>query len=115
MLLGHRRSGLAAEPGSLGGRNEDADPERRCRLRPVADRTGSRVRARGVATLVASAFWLYALGALLFVLVRGISLSILDSRVARRILQHLHLPARAPPEPPTRQPPPFWPTAEAWN
>jgi hypothetical protein len=34
--------------------------------------------------------------------------TILDARVARRILEHLGLPARAPPELPPRDPPPFW-------
>jgi hypothetical protein len=41
--------------------------------------------------------------------------TILDGRVARRILGHLKLPARAPPELPAREPPPFWPAVEAWN
>jgi hypothetical protein len=34
--------------------------------------------------------------------------TILDARVACRILAHLGLPARAPPELPPREPPPFW-------
>jgi hypothetical protein len=43
--------------------------------------------------------------------------TILDGRVACRILKHLGLSARAPPELPARDPPPFWPAAEAeaWN
>jgi hypothetical protein len=38
--------------------------------------------------------------------------TILDARVARRILEHLKLPARAPPEAPARMRPPFWSSAE---
>jgi hypothetical protein len=38
--------------------------------------------------------------------------TILDGQVARRILEHLQMPARAPPELPAREPPPFWPAAE---
>jgi hypothetical protein len=37
--------------------------------------------------------------------------TILDARVAQRILQHLELPARAPLQPAARVPPPFWPSA----
>jgi hypothetical protein len=41
--------------------------------------------------------------------------TILDARVARRILEHLGLPARAPPELAPRDPPPLWPAVdEAW-
>jgi hypothetical protein len=38
--------------------------------------------------------------------------TILDTRVARRILEHLGLPARGPPELPARDPPPFWPALD---
>jgi hypothetical protein len=38
--------------------------------------------------------------------------TVLDVRVARRILEHLVLPARAPPELPPRDPPPFWPAVD---
>jgi hypothetical protein len=42
--------------------------------------------------------------------------TILDARVAQRILQHVGQPARAPPELPARDPPPFWAAAsEAWD
>jgi hypothetical protein len=42
--------------------------------------------------------------------------TILDGRVAQRILEHVGMPARAPPEQPARNPPPFWPVAaDAWN
>ena len=42
--------------------------------------------------------------------------TILDARVARKILEHLGLPARAPPEAPAKDPPPFWPQAQdAWD
>jgi hypothetical protein len=34
--------------------------------------------------------------------------TILDARIARKLLEHLGLPARAPPELPPRDPPPFW-------
>jgi hypothetical protein len=34
--------------------------------------------------------------------------TILDGRVARRILEHLGKPARAPPVAPARDPAPFW-------
>jgi hypothetical protein len=34
--------------------------------------------------------------------------TILDARVARKILEHLGLPARAPPEAAAKDPPPFW-------
>jgi hypothetical protein len=37
--------------------------------------------------------------------------TILDPRAARKLLEHLGLPARAPPEQPPRDPPPFWRTA----
>jgi len=37
--------------------------------------------------------------------------TILDERVARRILEHVGMSARAPPEAPPRDPPPFWPAA----
>jgi hypothetical protein len=40
--------------------------------------------------------------------------TILDPLVARRIPAHLQMPARAPPELPASDPPPFWPVAEAW-
>jgi hypothetical protein len=39
--------------------------------------------------------------------------TILDSRVARRILEHLGRPARAPPVAPARDPAPFWDAVEA--
>jgi hypothetical protein len=39
--------------------------------------------------------------------------TILDGRVARRILEHLGRPARAPPVAPARDPAPFWDTVEA--
>ena len=35
--------------------------------------------------------------------------TILDARIARKILEHVGLPARAPPEAPAKDPPPFWP------
>jgi hypothetical protein len=38
--------------------------------------------------------------------------TILDARVARRILEHLGLSSRAPPELPPRDPPPFWPAVD---
>lgn len=38
--------------------------------------------------------------------------TILDSRVARRILEHLGRPARAPPVAPARDPAPFWDVVE---
>jgi hypothetical protein len=38
--------------------------------------------------------------------------TVLDVRVARRILEQLGLPVRAPPELPPRDPPPFWPAVE---
>jgi hypothetical protein len=38
--------------------------------------------------------------------------TILDTRVARRLLEHLGLAARAPPELPPRDPPPFWPAVD---
>jgi len=38
--------------------------------------------------------------------------TILDGRVARKILEHLGLPARAPPASPAAEPPPFWPVAQ---
>jgi hypothetical protein len=41
--------------------------------------------------------------------------TILDPRIARRILEHLRMHARAPPEQPASDPPPFWPVAEAWQ
>jgi hypothetical protein len=41
--------------------------------------------------------------------------TVLDPRVARRILEHVGLPARAPPELPARDPPPFWEAVGAWN
>jgi hypothetical protein len=41
--------------------------------------------------------------------------TIRDSRVAQRILKHLKRPARAPPQLPARDPPPFWPAAEGWQ
>jgi DNA-directed RNA polymerase subunit RPC12/RpoP len=43
--------------------------------------------------------------------------TILDSRVARRILTHLGRPARAPPAAPARDPVPFWDAvdAETWH
>ncbi len=42
--------------------------------------------------------------------------TILDARVARRILEHLNRPARGPPYAPPRNPPPFWPeAADAYN
>jgi hypothetical protein len=42
--------------------------------------------------------------------------TILDGRVARRILEHVGKPARAPPEVPARDPPPFWSSgADAWD
>jgi hypothetical protein len=37
--------------------------------------------------------------------------TILDPRAARKLLEHLGLPARAPPEQAPRDPPPFWRTA----
>ena len=37
--------------------------------------------------------------------------TILDARVARKILQHLGRSARPPPEAPACDPPPFWPAA----
>jgi hypothetical protein len=41
--------------------------------------------------------------------------TILDARVARRILERVGKPARAPPELPPREPPPFWESgADAW-
>ena len=40
--------------------------------------------------------------------------TILDPRVARHIFEHLLLPARAPPELPAADPPPFWPAAGGW-
>jgi hypothetical protein len=40
--------------------------------------------------------------------------TITDPQVARRILEHLNLPARAPPLAPARTPPPFWPEPN-WN
>jgi hypothetical protein len=39
--------------------------------------------------------------------------TILDGRVARRILEHLGRPARAPPVAPARDPVPFWDAVEA--
>jgi hypothetical protein len=39
--------------------------------------------------------------------------TILDARVARRILEHLGRPARAPPVAPARDPVPFWDAVEA--
>jgi hypothetical protein len=39
--------------------------------------------------------------------------TILDGRVARRILKHLGRPARAPPSAPARDPVPFWSAVEA--
>jgi len=41
--------------------------------------------------------------------------TILDARVARRILEHTGMPSRAPPQHPSREPPPFWPAVEAWE
>jgi hypothetical protein len=42
--------------------------------------------------------------------------TILDARVAQRILQHVGKPARAPPELPPRDPPQFWPvTSDTWD
>lgn len=41
--------------------------------------------------------------------------TILDGGVARRILEHVEMSARAPPELPARDPPPFWQVAEAWD
>ncbi len=38
--------------------------------------------------------------------------TILDAVVARKILEHLGRPARAPPTGPARQPPPFWQAAQ---
>lgn len=38
--------------------------------------------------------------------------TILDARITRKILQHLGLPARAPPEAAAKDPPPFWPQAQ---
>ena len=38
--------------------------------------------------------------------------TILDGRVARKILEHLGLPARAPPSSPAVEPPPFWPVVQ---
>jgi hypothetical protein len=38
--------------------------------------------------------------------------TIKDERVARNILEHLKLPARAPPQSGARTPPPFWPDAQ---
>ena len=40
--------------------------------------------------------------------------TILDAAVAKKILEHLGLPARAPPSGPVRVPPPFW-EAPAWD
>jgi hypothetical protein len=39
--------------------------------------------------------------------------TVLDARVAQRILEHLKRPARAPPHAPARTPPPFWPDVES--
>jgi hypothetical protein len=41
--------------------------------------------------------------------------TIVDVREARRILDHLKLSARAPPEQPARDPPPFWGEVDAWQ
>jgi len=41
------------------------------------------------------------------------SATILDGRVARRILEHLGRPARAPPVAPARDPVPFWDAVES--
>jgi hypothetical protein len=41
--------------------------------------------------------------------------TILDGRVARRILEHVGMSARAPPELPARDPPPFWWVTDAWD
>ena len=38
--------------------------------------------------------------------------TLFDSREARKILEHLGLSARAPPQAPVRDPPPFWPQAQ---
>jgi hypothetical protein len=42
--------------------------------------------------------------------------TILDERVARRILEHVGKPVRAPPRLPPRDPPPFWSSGvDAWD
>jgi hypothetical protein len=41
--------------------------------------------------------------------------TVLDGRVARRILAHVGMPARAPPDLPARDPPPFWPMVDSWD
>ena len=41
--------------------------------------------------------------------------TILDARVGRHILEQVGKPARAPPEHPARDPPPFWASgADSW-
>ena len=89
------------------------------RPRPVAEppatETQTRSERESWASLMRSTFGLDVLGCTRCGGRLKYIGTILDPRVARRILEHLRMPSRAPPQLPACDPPPFWPVAEDWQ